>query len=450
MKKTRVTDMTTGSPIRHILRFTFPLLIGNIFQQFYNMVDSLVVGNYVGKNALAAVGACGSIGFLFFALTSGLATGTGVIVSQYFGAKDDKHVKSTIANSFYVLALTSLVVAVLAICLAPILLRLLGTPLPVISDAILYLRVTCAGILATALYNGVASILRALGDSRTPLYFLIVSSVVNVMLDFCFVVGFGWGVFGVAFATVIAQIVSATTCIVYAFKKVEYFRLKREDLRPDRKIILSSYRLGVPLSLQSSMIAISCMALQGVVNSFGENVMAANTIISRIEQIVQQGFTSLSSALTVFAGQNIGAGKIQRIKKGFRQTNVVTLIFSLVLIPVMYLFGADIVALFVKEQAVIDIGAGALKMTSVFYFALGMIYMPRALLNGCGDTGFAMINGVTEVICRVAFSQIFIRIPIFGFWSVWATTIATWIVTAVVCIIRYFQGKWKHKSIVSG
>lgn len=449
MNTKKMTDMTTGSPVRHILKFALPLLIGNLFQQLYNMVDSIVVGNFVGKNALAAVGACGSMNFLFFSLSSGLAIGIGIIVSQYFGAKDEKNVRSTIANSIYVLLMAALSVSVIGIIFAPQLLKLLVTPDNIIGDSTIYMRTTCAGIIAIAFYNGVSAILRALGDSRTPLYFLILSSIVNVILDLTFVRALEMGVFGVALATIISQAVSAVTCLIYAYHKVPYFRLTKEELRPHKEIILKSFRLGMPVALQNSMIAISCMVLQGVVNSFGDTVMAAYTITNRIEQIVQQPYGSLGAALTTYSGQNIGAGKIDRVKKGFRQAILMALIFSILLIPVAYLFGSRIVGIFVKEQEVIDIGYRALRITSLCYFGLGMIYVPRALLNGCGDTGFAMLNGISEVVCRILYSPIFTRISLLGYWGIWCTTAATWITTAIVCVVRYFQGKWKKISVAN-
>ena len=203
MNSKNMTDMTVGSPMGHIIRFSLPLLIGNLFQQLYNMVDSVVVGNYVGKDALAAVGTCGSMGFLFFSLSSGLAIGIGILVAQYFGAKNEKNVRITIANSFYVLMAAALVVTVLGVLLSPALLRLLKTPDNIIRDSITYMRTSCMGIVGIALYNGVAAILRALGDSKTPLYFLILSSIVNVSLDLFFVLKLGWGVFGVWVAMII-------------------------------------------------------------------------------------------------------------------------------------------------------------------------------------------------------------------------------------------------------
>ncbi|MBR1931669.1 MAG: MATE family efflux transporter [Lachnospiraceae bacterium] len=448
MNTKNITDMTTGSTTRHLLHFALPLLVGNLFQQFYNMVDSLVVGNYVGANALAAVGNCGSMNFLFFSLSLGLSMGIGIIVAQYFGAKNEEKIRTTIANSIYVLLSVAVAVSVIGILISPALLRLLGTPATIIGDSIIYLRVTCAGIIGIALYNGVAAILRALGDSKTPLYFLIVACLINIVLDLLFVLQFNWGVFGVAFATIIAQAVSGITCVIYAYRKVPYFHLTKEQLRPDMDIIKKSFVLGIPMALQNSMIAISCMVLQGVVNSFGETIMAAYTIIGRIEQVVQQPYSSLGMAITTYTGQNVGAGKQERVEEGFRKSTVIALIFSLLLIPIAYLLGHQIIGAFVKEPEVIAIGVKALRINSLFYFALGMIYVPRALLNGAGDTGFAMINGLTEVAGRIGYSQILTRIPALGYWGIWLTTGATWATTAIVCVIRYKRGKWRTKSTV--
>lgn len=448
MAATQTTNMTVGSPARHILKFALPLLIGNLFQQLYNMVDSIVVGNFVGSDALAAVGTCGSTNFLFFSLSSGLAIGIGVIVSQFYGAKDEENVRATIANSFYVLISAALSVSLIGIVVTPYILKLLQVPESILPSSILYMRTTCLGIVGIATYNGIAAILRALGDSRTPLYFLILSSLVNVGLDLTFVMAFGWGVFGVALATILSQFISAISCLAYAYYKVPYFKLTREELRPHGTIIKRSFRLGVPIALQSSMIAVSCMALQGVVNGFGETVMAAFTVTARIEQLVQQPYMSLASAVTTYSGQNIGAGQVERVKKGFRQATLMVLIFSLSMIPVMYLGGESLVRLFVKDNPeTVAIATKALRMTSLCYFGLGMIYVPRGLMNGCGDAAFSMINGISEVVCRLSFAQIFTKLPVIGFWGVWLTTGATWVTTGIVCLIRYFQGAWKHKAI---
>lgn len=454
MNRTQMTNMTTGSPTKHILRFALPLLIGNLFQQLYNMVDSVVVGNYVGSEALAAVGTCGSTNFLFFSLSSGLAVGIGVIVSQYYGAGDDKGVRATIANSFYVLIAAAGVVSLVGFCAAPAVLGLLKVPEEIMASSVVYLRTTCLGIVGIALYNGVSAILRALGDSKTPLYFLILSSIVNVVLDLTFVLSLGLGVFGVALATIISQAVSAITCLWYAYRRMPYFQLTKQELRPHRDIILKSFRLGVPIALQSSMIAVSCMALQGVVNGFGATVMAAYTVTSRIEQLVQQPYSSLSSAVTTYSGQNFGAGNMERVKKGFRQATLMVLAFSLAMIPIMYFGGEALVRLFVKDDPqAVYFATKALRITSLCYFGLGMIYVPRGVLNGCGDAAFSMMNGIAEVVCRFFYAWLFTGIPAIGFWGVWLTTGATWMTTAVVCVIRYFQffslqNAQRHRGII--
>lgn len=444
----RVTDMTQGSTTKHILKFALPLLLGNLVQQCYNLVDSIVVGKHVGKNALAAVGACGSLNFLFFSLSSGLSIGVGVIVAQYFGAGEEKQIKRSISNAVLVIASVALVISLAAVVFAPQILRMLSTPEKIIGDSITYLRITCAGLLAVALYNCVSSVLRALGDSRTPLIFLIISSIINISFDLIFVLGLNMGVFGVGLATFIAQVISAVTALIYAVKRVEYFHITKGEMQIDTKIVKNIVRIGVPISLQTSMIAISCILLQRVVNSFNETIVAAFTITSRIESLVQQPYSSLGAALTTYSGQNMGAGNIDRVKKGLRSGTIIALIFSLMMLPVAYIFGESIAHLFVKEQDVIQIGAKALRITSLCYFPLGMIYVPRAVLNGAGDAQFAMINGISEVVCRILFSNVLTKIAIIGYWGVWATSGATWTVTAIVCMMRYFSGGWKKKGLV--
>ncbi|MCI2046303.1 MAG: MATE family efflux transporter [Faecalibacterium sp.] len=449
MQVSHTQDMTTGSVTGHLIRFSLPLLAGNLFQQLYNMVDSIVVGNYVGANALAAVGACGSLNFLFFAMTSGVAIGVGILISQFFGAGDTAQVKRTIANSIYVLGVISVLVSAVGFCFARQILVFLSTPAEILADATIYLQTTCAGIVAVAAYNGISAVLRALGDSRTPLIFLILASVINVVLDLVFVLYFHAGVFGVALATIFAQAISAISCIFYACRRLPYFRLSPAERALDSGIIVRSLEIGTPVALQSSLIAISCLVLQSVVNGFGPTVVAVFTVTSRIEQLIQQPYSSLSTAVTTLTGQNIGAGKIERVRAGMRSATWITLAFSLGMLPVIWFFGGAIVAAFVKEPEVISMGITALRITSVCYFPLGMIYMPRALLNGAGDARFAMINGLTEVVCRIVFSNWLTHIAALGCWGIWITSGATWTVTACVCLARYFGGKWKTMRLVA-
>ena len=447
MEKKAVYSMTEGSPAKLLLRFTIPMLIGNLFQQFYNMVDSIVVGRFMGSNALAAVGATGSLNFLFFAMSFGIAAGVGVVVSQYFGAERMDMVEKSIINGMYLLAAVSALMGIVGIASARWVLAALDTPEIILEDAVTYMRVSCAGILAIAAYNGVASVLRALGDSKTPLYFMVVACFINIGLDLLFVIGFQWSVFGVALATVIAQMAAAIGAFAYALYKIPYFHIKKENRPIRRDIISRCFTLGLPIALQNALIAFSCIFLQKVVNGFGESVVAANTALGRIEQLVQQPYNSLGAAITTYTGQNIGAGKIDRVKQGYKAAFWSVVVFSIIMFVPCQLFGEQIVGVFVTEPEVVAIGAKGLSITSFFYFFLGMIYVARSVLNGAGDAAFAMINGLMEVAGRVGFAVPLTKIPLIGVWGIFFTTGFTWALTGIVSMVRYHKGKWEFKGI---
>ncbi|MDE7478534.1 MAG: MATE family efflux transporter [Lachnospiraceae bacterium] len=447
MEKQAVYSMTEGSPAKLLLKFTIPMLIGNLFQQFYNMVDSIVVGRFVGANALASVGATGSLNFLLFAMSFGISAGVGVVVSQYFGADRMDMVEKSIMNGMYLLIAVSVMMGMIGIFSARWVLMVLDTPAVILDDAVTYMRVSCAGILAIAAYNGVASVLRALGDSKTPLYFMVVACFINIGLDLLFVIVFGWSVFGVALATVIAQLVAAIGALSYALCKISYFRIKKENRLVQKDIMLRCFQLGLPIALQNALIAVSCIFLQKVVNGFGESVVAANTTLGRIEQIVQQPYTSLGAALTTYTGQNIGAGKIDRVKQGYKAGLWSVIVFSIIMLIPCHLFGGQIVGIFVTEPEVIEIGAKGLSITSCFYFFLGMIYVARSVLNGAGDAAFAMLNGLMEVAGRVGFALPLTKIPFIGVWGIFLTTGLTWALTGIVSMARYYKGKWEFKGV---
>ncbi len=448
MEKKSVYGMTEGSPAKLLLSFTIPMLIGNLFQQFYNMVDSIVVGRFVGANALAAVGATGSLNFLFFSMSFGVSAGVGVVLSQYFGADKSDMVGRSFANGMYLLALVSAIMSIVGIVSARAVLMLLNTPVSILDDAVLYMRVSCAGILAIAAYNGVAAVLRALGDSRTPLYFMVVSCIINIALDLVFVIVCQWSVFGVALATVIAQLVAAIGAFIYAFCKIPILRVNKECRRVKPDIMAKCFRLGFPIALQNSLIAFSCIFLQRVVNGFGEDVVAANTALSRIEQLVQQPYNSLGAALTTFTGQNMGAGKVDRVKQGHRVGVICVIVFSLLMLIPGQFFGKQIMGIFVQDADVIAIGAKGFAITSLFYVFLGMIYVSRGILNGAGDAAYSMINGLMEITGRVGFAKPLTMIPAIGMWGVFLTTGLTWTLVSLVSMHRYARGKWRNKAIV--
>lgn len=448
MEKKYVCDMTEGNEMGLLLRFAVPMLIGNIFQQFYNMVDSIIVGKFVGANALGAVGSVGSLNFLFFSLCIGLGSGIGILISQYFGAGKEEYVKKIIANAVYITVVTGLFMSLFAVFLADPILHAMHTPTEAFADAKVYMQIVCGGTVIVAGYNTISSILRALGDSRTPLIFLVTACAINVVLDLLFVVNFGMGVSGAALATVIAQFFSMIGSILFGIWKNPYLKLKKRHFKVDWDIVTKSFRIGIPMASQNALIAFSCVALQSVVNRFGPVVMAAYTATGRVEQLVQQPFGSLGTAVSTFAGQNVGAGKYDRVSRGCKVSVYLVLGFSAVMIVVMFLFGNPIVSLFVNEPEVIEIGASGLRITSCMYVGLGLIYVMRGMLNGVGDAMFAMLNGATEVVGRIGFAWILMMIPAVGMWGAWYTNGLTWMLTGAFCVLRFLQGKWKTKSMV--
>lgn len=441
-------NMTEGSEIGHIVKFALPLLAGNLFQQLYNIVDSVIVGKYLGYNALAAVGATGSMTYFFYTLCIGLAAGIGILISQSYGAKKYEDVKKLIANSAYVLAAFGIIISVISMLCTEPLLRLLDTPDSIFQSSAAYMKIACAGTVAVAAYNWITAVMRSLGDSKTPLVFLIIASILNALLDLLFVPVLGLGVTGAAWATVTAQAVSAAASIIFALCKNDMFRLSRDNARYDKNIAVKCIRTGVPIALQNSMISVSMIFLQRVTNSFGDTVIAAYTATMRVEQLIQQPFSSLNMALSTFTGQNIGAAKKERVIRGYRRSVLVTLGFSVLMTAVFMLFSENIIGFFVDEPAVIEIGGKALKLSSLFYFFLGMIHTTRGLLNGAGDVGYAMVNGFVEVIGRIGFALILINIPAVGIWAVWGTSCLTWFLTALMSVIRYLGGKWRKKALV--
>ena len=438
-------DMTIGNPTRLILFFAIPMLIGNVFQQLYNIADSVVVGRLVGANALAAIGATGSVSFFFMALCNGIGTGGGIVTSQFFGQKDFNRVRRCIANTGYIMLVFPTLLGIVSYFLAPAFLRLLQTPETIISDALLYVRIMCFGLVFVSIYNYVSAMLRALGDSKTPLYFLIFSCILNTVLDILFVGSFRMAVFGAGIATLISQGISGICCFAYAFRKNPLFRLRREDLQLDRGVIHSTVRLGVPLSLQFSMIAISNMALQRVVNAYGAVAVAAFTTTNRIEMIMHQPYVSLSTALATFVGQNYGAGKKDRMVSGYRRSMTMMAIFTVVMVPVMWIFGRGITAFFVEDLDVISMGTMALRITSIFYPFLGVIYVIRGVLNGMGDAFFSLFNGIVEVIFRSILPMSFVLIPVMGVWGIWWAVGVVWAISGSTAWLRY---KW-YSNLIS-
>ena len=334
-----------------------------------------------------------------------------------------------------------LAVGILAFALSRPLLHLLETPENIFEDSLVYLRLMCVGLLFVSVYNYISSMMRALGDSRTPLYFLIFTCILNALLDLLFVCVLKQGIWGAGIATLISQFVSNILCLAYAFKFNEYFKFDKSDLRLNKIILIRTVKLGVPLSLQFSLIAISCMALQRVVNVFGAVTVAAFTATSRIEQIIHQPYQTLSAALATFCGQNYGARKNDRVIDGYHKTFWMMVIFTAVMVPVIQLFARQIAGLFVEEADVIEMSAKAMRITSYFYICLGIIYVVRGILNGLGDAFFALLNGIIEVIGRFFVPVIMTAIPAVGLWGIWWSVGIVWLLSGLTAWLRYIYKK---------
>lgn len=438
-----IVNMTEGNPVGLLIRFSIPMLVGNLFQQVYNLADSVIVGRLVSANALAAIGASSSVTFLFFALCNGIGTGGGIITSQHFGSGDDGKVKKCISNTAYIMLIYPLMVGILAFIFSRPLLVILKTPDAIMDDSLIYIRIMCVGTVFVSFYNYISSMLRALGDSRTPLYFLVAACLINVVLDLFFVYVMKLSVAGAGIATVISQFLAGAGCIIYAMLKNSYFRLGTEDLKVDRKITLSVIRLGIPLSLQFSLIAVSCMALQAVVNTFGAVAVAAFTATSRIEQLLHQPYQTLSTALSTYTGQNYGARKHRRIIEGYHKSLIMMVIFSLAMLPFMWFLGKAMVRLFVEDAEVISMGAIALQISSLFYSFLGLIYVVRGVQNGLGDAFFSFLNGIVEIIGRFSVPVIMTSIPAIGVWGIWWSVGVVWFISGFTAWLRYLYCRKK-------
>lgn len=443
--------MTEGSPLLLMLQFAVPMLIGNIFQQLYNMVDSIIVGKYVGPNALAAVGVTGSITFFVFSLVIGLSTGIAVVISQYFGARDEDSLRLAFSTSVYVAAASALVLSIVGYLIARPVLILLRTPDNILEDAVLYLHIIMAGSTAMVIYNWIASVLRALGDSITPLIFLVISSLLNIGLDLLFVIQFEWGVAGVAYATILAQLVSGIICLLYAMIKMPILRLRRGEINYDAKMCTNVVKIGIPSGVQSSLIAVSVMVMQSVVNQYGSVIVAGFIAATKIESIVFQPGNSIGMANATYTGQNIGAGNIDRVKQGYRAMVLLNIISYIIITPFLWFFAGDLMKLFVDQSAdaalVVETGTKYLHIVTPFFIPVAILMGFQSLLKSAGDVMATMILGLTEVLARVVFS--FGLSHFFGYAGVFSATPAAWVTSCVIAFFFYYSYRWVRKGLVS-
>lgn len=440
-------DLTIGREARLIFNFTIPMLIGNVFQQMYNIVDSIVIGKYLGNEALAAVGASFPLIFTLISLIIGLATGSTIIISQYYGAKNIEMVKKAIDTMYIVLFIASIVLSVIGILVSRHIFRLIDLPNEVIPQAVLYFNLYATGFIFFFGFQGTTSILRGLGDSKTPLYFLIISTLVNILLDLLFVVVFGWGIEGVAIATVISQAGAFVTIIFYLNKKNDLLTFRPLQMSFDKDIFIKSIKIGLPTGLQQTFVAVGMLALYKVVNMFGTTIIAAYAVAMRIDSFASLPAMNFSAALSSFVGQNIGAGKLDRVRKGLNATLWMTALISISVTIIAWLFSGPIMQIFTNDASVVEAGKDYLYIVSAFYIAFSTMFVYNGVLRGAGDTLIPMFVTL--------FSLWIVRIPISwylaqkmgpqGIW--WGIPIA-WAIGAVFSFFYFRSGKWKTKNVM--
>ena len=395
-------DMTVGSPGKMILQFTFPLFIGNVFQQLYDMAGTIIVGKFVGAKALAAVGSTGTIMFLIIGFLQGLTAGFTVPTAQKFGAGDLKSMRKTVGSAVILSAGVSVVMTVISMLGMKSLLHLLNTPSDIFDDAYAYIMVICGGIFAQVLYNLLASILRALGNSKIPLYFLILAAGLNVVLDLLFIVVFHMGAVGAAYATVISQGVSGMLCLIYIIKKVPVLKMEKDDWKMKGHLVKIQFVVGFPMALQYSITAIGSMMMQSALNILGSVVIAGFTAGSKIEQLVTQAYVALGTTMATYSAQNMGAGKVDRIRKGFKNAMIIGTVYSVVTSIFVMTVGKYLTPLFLSENlgqimGYVDI---YLKCVGLFFIPLAVVNIFRNGIQGMGYGLLPMMAGVAELIGR--------------------------------------------------
>ncbi len=447
-----VKDMTEGKPLKLIISFAIPMLIGNIFQQIYNLVDAAVVGRYVGENALAAVGSTGSMMLFLVAFIIGLSGGAGIIISQYFGSKQYDKLKKTVVALFYLITVLTAVAMLIGNLGLDWFLELLEVPVEnnVRADAKSYMSIMFKFIFCMTAFNGLASILRSVGDSKTPLYALSAASVINIGLDLLFVIAFDMGVKGVAYATVIAQFVSALICFVQLIRHRKEMYLTDMDWKPDLHIAMLIVKTGVPSAFQSCMISLGGMSVQRLVNAAGSSAIAAYTASTKIDTIAIQVVISISNALAVFAGQNVGIGNYDRIKVALKDTLKV-MVGVCVAIAVIVLFTKSYLLMIFLDPAeageAIAIGEVYLSIIGIAYVIAGIMQSYQNVIRGAGDVQICMVAGLAELGARILFAYLLVG-PL-GTTGIWLATPLSWGCGCIIPVARYYSGKWKTKRIAT-
>ncbi|MBE7040448.1 MAG: MATE family efflux transporter [Ruminococcaceae bacterium] len=448
------TDLTQGTPWKGILQFTFPMIIGNIAQQLYSTVDSIVVGQYVGDNALAAVGSAMPILNMLLVLFVGISAGVNIMVSQYFGAKNREGLSYSIGNGLTVTAIACLILMLAATPLVKPMLVMLNTPETILQGCYEYLMISVIGIAGMAYYNILSGIIRGMGDSVSVLIYLLVATVINIGLDIYFVAGLNMGVAGVALATVIAQGISSVLCIIKLARMRQEFDFKSKFFAPKAQYVKTMIRLGLPSGLTQMIMSSAMIVVQSLTNQFGEQFIAANVVIMRVDGFAMMPNLSFGMALTTYAGQNVGAGRYDRVTKGAGQGTLLAVLFSTVITGVILLFGKGLMGVFTDTRELVDLSYRLMQILAVGYIAVAVTQSLSGIMRGAGDTVTPMwISLLTTVVVRVplAYGLCYLtrtpELPIGRQECIQISLVSSWVLGALVTTIFYRLGRWKKKAI---
>lgn len=441
--------MTKGNPRKILFYFAFPMILGNMIQQCYNIVDSIIVGNFLGPTKLAAVGVCYPITFVFITIANGASIGCGVLISQYFGSKNLEKTKSSIYTSLISILMFSIILTIIAFTFRRVILNFMNTPNDIFYDCSLYTRIYFIGIIFLFLYNISNAVFNALGNSKTPLIFLIISSILNIFLDLLFVLKFHLAVKGVAYATLISQAVSAILSLSYLLIKLQTIKCNNAYKFFDAYILGKIYKIVVPSIVQQSIVSIGNLFVQSLVNSYGSIAIAGYTSASKIDSVIILPLVSLSNAISTFTAQNIGSGNVKRVKKGYKAALSMIAIFCSIMIIILFLFGDNLIGIFVNKsenKEVITIGCKYLKIVSMFYFLMGLMVITNGVLRGAGDLKVFLLSSLTNLSTRIIFAYILAKF--IGQSAIWWAIPLGWAVASTISIIRYNSGRWKNKKMI--
>ncbi len=441
--------MLKGPALKSVIIFALPIILGNAFQQFYSMVDSIVVGKYEGANALAAVGSASTVSNCLVMACSGFTAGASVVVSQLYGAGQFKDIKTTISTTLIFSITLAVAVSIIFVPLVPGIAVLTHVPEDIMDGAVTYMRIYGAGLIFLMLYNFFAAVLRSLGDSVTPLIFLIISSLLNIVGDLYFVIELKMGVAGVAWATVLSQAVSVFLCIIHVFRKSDYFRFGKGEFTFSKRLFRYVMRLGIPSAVQSTVTNMGFVFVQGLVNRFSTVNIAAYTAAMKMEGLSMVPFGGVAQAYAVFAGQNIGAGNVDRTKKGLKQCLIFISAMALTCSAVIYVVGPLLISLFVDsgETVVIERGTAYLRVYCPFLVVHGVMAIYVSMLRGVGDSFHAMLISLSDLMSRVLAAYALSLWAGFDFMGCAYAVPIGWAVASVLALYRYHSGKWMGKAV---